>query len=85
MAAQTLKRLVQLAVPRVACFPLIDLVRDGGWMERVAFRHIDPAREPLLDRSERFRPAEAGLLPIGQVPRGWYGTHDRGGRERLDG
>ena len=85
---QTLKRLVQLAVPRVACFAMIDLVRDGGWMERVAFRHIDPAREPLLERSERFRPAEAGLLPIGQVlesgtalmieevESGWTGSDD---------
>lgn len=85
---QTLKRLVQLAVPRIACFAMIDLVRDGGWLERVAFRHIDPQHEPLLHRSERFRPAEAGLLPIGQVlesgtalmieevESGWTGSDD---------
>jgi signal transduction histidine kinase len=64
---QTLKQLVQLAVPRVACFALIDLVRAGGWLERVAFRHIDPEREPLLARPDPFRPHDAGLRPIGQV------------------
>jgi signal transduction histidine kinase len=64
---QTLRRLVQLAVPRVACFAMIDLMRQGGLMERVAFRHIDPAHEPLLERAEQFRPEEAGLLPIRQV------------------
>jgi signal transduction histidine kinase len=67
---QTLERLVQLAVPRVACFALIDLVREGGWMERVGFRHIDPAREPLLERAEPFRPEAAGLLPIREVLEG---------------
>jgi signal transduction histidine kinase len=64
---QTLKRLVQLAVPRIACFALIDLVREGGWMERVAYRHIDSASEPLLIRAERFRPGDADVLPIRQV------------------
>jgi signal transduction histidine kinase len=63
----TLKRLVELAVPRIACFALIDLVREGGWMERVAFRHIDPASEPLLVRADRFRPDDAAVLPIGRV------------------
>lgn len=85
---QTLQRLVQLAVPRIACFALIDLVRDDGRMERVAHRHIDPEREPLLTRPERFLPAEAGLLPIGRVletgtalmienvERDWTGSED---------
>lgn len=64
---QTLSRLVQLAVPRVACFALIDLVREDGWVERVAARHIDPDLEPLLHRTGRFRPSGPDVLPIGQV------------------
>jgi signal transduction histidine kinase len=64
---QTLTRLVQLAVPRVACFAMIDLVREAGWLERVGYRHIDPAIEPLLVRAERFRPEDSGVLPIAQV------------------
>lgn len=83
---QTLKRLVRLAVPRVACFAMIDLARDDGSIERVAFRHIDPGREHLLDRPEPFRLDEAGLLPlervleegralmIEQVERDWTGS-----------
>lgn len=64
---QTLKRLVDLAVPRVACFATIDLAREDGTVERVAWGHIDPAREPLLERRDPFRPEQEGLLPIGEV------------------
>lgn len=64
---QTLKRVVRLAVPRVACFAMIDLALDDGRMERVAFRHIDSEREPLLARPEPFRPREQGLLPLWTV------------------
>lgn len=64
---KTLKRLVRLAVPRVACFAAIDLGAGDGRMERVAFGHIDSEREPLLDRPEPFLAREQGLLPIAQV------------------
>lgn len=64
---QTLGRLVRLAVPRVACFAMIDLSRGDGLMERVAFGHVDEAKEPLLDRPEPFRPREEGLEPIARV------------------
>jgi signal transduction histidine kinase len=64
---QTLERLVRLAVPRVACFAMIDLAREDGRMERVAFGHIDSAKEPLLARPEPFRPKDQGLLPIAHV------------------
>lgn len=66
---ETLKRLVRLSVPRVACFAMIDLALDDGRMERVAYRHIDGTREPLLARPEPFRPADEGLQPIEQVYR----------------
>lgn len=64
---QTLKRLVRLAVPRVACFSTIDLATEDGRMERVAYGHIDPEKEPLLARPEPFWPVDEGLLPIARV------------------
>jgi signal transduction histidine kinase len=63
----TLERLVRLAVPRVACFSMIDLVRRGGRLERVAYRHVDENREPLLDRPVPFLPGEEGLVPLARV------------------
>jgi signal transduction histidine kinase len=64
---ETLERLVQLAVPRVACFAMIDLARPGGRLDRVAYRHVDEAREPLLNRPEPFLPEEEGLVPLATV------------------
>lgn len=64
---QTLKRLVRLAVPRVACFAMIDLARGDGCVERVAYRHIDGEKEPLLARPEPFGLREEGLLPLARV------------------
>ncbi|MBV9773673.1 MAG: GAF domain-containing sensor histidine kinase [Gemmatimonadetes bacterium] len=47
----TLRTVASLAVPRIACFCLVDVVEDGGErMRRVAFSHIDPAREESLRR-----------------------------------
>lgn len=63
----TLTRVLRLVVPRVACFAMIDLVRHGGRLERVAHRHIDDAREPLLVREMPFLPAEEGLVPLAQA------------------
>lgn len=63
----TLERLVRLAVPRVACFAMIDLLLRGGRLNRVAYRHVDEAREPLLDRPLPFLPAEEGLVPLARV------------------
>jgi signal transduction histidine kinase len=64
---ETLERLVRLAVPRVACFAMIDLVRPAARLERVAYRHVDEAREPLLERPDPFLPEEEGLLPLARV------------------
>lgn len=65
--ATTLERLARLAVPRVACFAMIDLVHGAGRLERVAFKHIDEKREPLLDRPGPFLPEEEGLVPLARV------------------
>jgi signal transduction histidine kinase len=64
---QTLKRLIRLAVPRVACFAMIDLVHGGGRLERVACLHVDEDRTPLLDRPEPFRPEDEGMVPVARV------------------
>ena len=64
---ETLERLVRLAVPRVACFAMIDLVQPGGRLDRVAYRHVDERREPLLDRGGSFLPADDGLVPLATV------------------
>jgi signal transduction histidine kinase len=64
---QTLKRLVRLAIPRVACFAMIDLMQPGGRLERVAYGHVDDARSPLLDRPEPFHPEDEGLVPLARV------------------
>lgn len=64
---RTFERLVRLAVPRVACFAMIDLVRPGGRLDRVAYRHIDAARERFLERPQSFLPEETGLTPLAQV------------------
>ena len=58
---ETLRRVVRIAVPRVACFAMIDLKRDDGRLERVALRHIDESREPLLERRGPFDPVREGL------------------------
>lgn len=64
---KTMDRLVRLAVPRVACFAMIDLVAPGGRLDRVAYRHVDRAREPLLDRPDPFLPEQEGLVPLANV------------------
>ena len=65
---KTMQRVVRLAVPRVACFAMIDLVHDAaGRLDRVAYRHVDRDREPLLDRPRPFLPEAEGLVPLARV------------------
>ena len=51
---QTLRELVSLALPRVACFVSIDLVRGDGRMQRVAHGHVDAAMAMLLEQLDPF-------------------------------
>lgn len=46
---------------------MIDLVRDGGQIERVGFRHVDAALIALLDRPQPFWPNDVDVLPIADV------------------
>jgi len=66
---KTMERLVRLAVPRVACFAMIDLALPDGRLERVAYRHIDKSRAAHLERPEPFLPEESGLAPLADVLR----------------
>ena len=63
---QTLRRLMRLAIPRVACFAAIDLLREDGCLERLAHGHIDTERDRLLEEPDPFRPEDCFPL-IGQA------------------
>ena len=64
---KTLRGLVRLAVPRVACFAMIDLARGDGRMQRVAYGHVNGAKAPLLERPGAFDPVTEGLSPLARV------------------
>ncbi|MGH7445444.1 MAG: GAF domain-containing sensor histidine kinase [Longimicrobiales bacterium] len=61
---ETLRRLVRLAVPRVACFAMIDLIREDGAFERVAYGHIDESKERFMARPGPFLAKDLGFEPI---------------------
>ena len=53
----TLEKIAQLAVPHFADWCAVDLLGEGGSLERVAVAHVDPAREQLArELYERFPP-----------------------------
>lgn len=64
---KTMQRLVRLAVPRIACFAMIDLVHEERRLRRMSYKHVDEDREPLLDRPQPFLPEEEGLVPLATV------------------
>jgi signal transduction histidine kinase len=59
---QTLQTLADLAVPRVACFCVVDVVdvsEPGGRERRVAMAHVDRSQLDALGRTTAFMPAAA--------------------------
>lgn len=48
-------------------FAMIDLVRRGGRLDRVAYRHVDESLQALLERPDLFLPEEEGLVPLATV------------------
>nr|WP_246405539.1 SpoIIE family protein phosphatase [Modestobacter versicolor] len=52
---ETVERLAEMVVPRLADMCLLDLVVEHG-MERVVARHGDPARQPLVDELRAWAP-----------------------------
>ena len=58
---ESLDRLTALAVPLMADWCTVHLLDEEGRVQRVAARHSDPAKQPLLRRLEELQPA--GLSP----------------------
>ena len=63
----TLQRVAQLAVPSFADYVMIDLLDEGGDIQRVAYAHVDPAKAPLLQQTARFYPSASH--DVASVPR----------------
>ena len=53
---ESLRRLTDLVVPLIADWCTVDLIDLDGGVRRVAGRHADPARQPLLDVVEQRQP-----------------------------
>jgi PAS domain S-box-containing protein len=51
--AETLQRVAQLAVPRLADWCGVDIVNDRGEIMRVAVHHADPAQVAMAERLDR--------------------------------
>jgi PAS domain S-box-containing protein len=53
----TLQHVAELAVPQIADFCAVDLLTDGGEIERVAIHHTDPRRLALAEQlASTYRP-----------------------------
>ena len=65
---ELLAEIANLAVPGVADWCAVDLVTDGGRVERKALAHVDPeVRQSAIELSERYPPdpdAPAGLYQV---------------------
>ena len=65
---QTLKTLAQLAVPHIADWCAVDMLRPDGEAERLALAHAEPARvqlaEAFLRRYPRAKDAPTGLWNV---------------------
>lgn len=60
-----LQRLTELAVPALADWCAVHLVRDGGVLEQLAIRHADPKRPPIADPRGIARVAAKGTSECG--------------------
>jgi signal transduction histidine kinase len=61
----TLQRVARLAVPFLADWCAIDVVRPDGVLARIAVAHVDPALEPLaLELQSRFPEASPGSAAV---------------------
>ncbi|MGH9350458.1 MAG: PAS domain S-box protein [Vicinamibacterales bacterium] len=56
---QALKALASLAVPDIADWCAIDIVRSGRHVERVAIAHADPAKVAMAEEFRRRYPSDA--------------------------
>ncbi|NIY07848.1 MAG: PAS domain-containing protein [Gemmatimonadetes bacterium] len=53
---ETLGRVARLAIPLLADYCVVDVLHDDGTVERAAAAHVDPARQPMVDRIRAFPP-----------------------------
>ncbi len=68
--AETLRRVAQLAVPRLADWCSVDVVNDRGEIELVAAHHIDPDKLAAAERIDRrHRPTLDDATGIAEVIR----------------
>jgi serine phosphatase RsbU (regulator of sigma subunit) len=74
--AETLQRVAQLAVPRIADWCAVDLLDESEQIRRVAVHHSDPARLALAQQLDRvYRPTLDEPAGVPEVI--------RGGRSRI--
>ena len=67
---ELLVQVANLAVPEVADWVAVELVTDGGGIERMALAHVDPeVREWALDVSKRYPPDPDAPAGVHQVIR----------------
>ncbi|HEX7588919.1 MAG TPA: PAS domain S-box protein, partial [Anaerolineae bacterium] len=64
---ETLKSIAKLAVPEIADWCAVDIVRDEGEIERVAIEHVDPEKIKLAHELEQRYPPD---------PNSSYGVHN---------
>jgi PAS domain S-box-containing protein len=68
--AETLTRIARLAVPQIADGCAVDVVGEGGEIERVAVHHGDPAMRALAERLDRgYRPSLEDPVGVPEVIR----------------
>lgn len=60
----TLRRIAGLAVPDFADWCVVDMLRDGDTLQRLAAMHVDPALVPLAFELSRRYPPRRDLSPV---------------------
>jgi signal transduction histidine kinase len=63
----TLQSVAELAVPRIACYCIVDLLDESGELRRPAMAHVDPARAELLRATAEVVPELRPGLPLSSV------------------
>jgi PAS domain S-box-containing protein len=58
----TLDKIAHLAVPHFADWCVVDLLSEGGSLERVAVAHVDPAKEHLVRHIQHRFPPDPGRI-----------------------
>jgi len=65
--ATTLEHVARLAVPMLSDYCVIDAVRDGDEMGRVAAAHADPAKDHLVQQLRGLTPTQFAMERVSRV------------------